>query len=119
MIPKGSIFIKDISSKFVVIYKRTNKQIRYAIDKDSIFQFINIEITKKNNKIEVYGCKKIKGKHISIIEWNAFSIYAVQNQFIINSFLEKHKPDFILLNELGIKGNNKLNLHDNYNIIEK
>jgi hypothetical protein len=72
-----------------------------------------------HNKIEVYGCKKIKGKHISIIEWNAFSIYAVQNQFIINSFLEKHKPDFILLNELGIKGNNKLNLHDNYNIIEK
>ena len=62
--------------------------------------------------------KKIQVNNISIIGWNACSIYTPSNQFIINNYLDKHKPDFVLLNELGIKGNYKYILHEDYNLID-
>ena len=71
-----------------------------------------------NRKVDDYGCREETGDNISIIVWNTFTIYTTSRQFILNSYLSKHKPDFVLLNEIGIKGDSALNLHEDYNIIE-
>jgi hypothetical protein len=39
------------------------------------------------------------------------TIFTVNNEFLINDYLEKYKPDFILINEVGERGKRESKLY--------
>ncbi len=107
--------------EYEIISTRNNNNITFAIKKETIDIFKKENVENKDIIKNKYG-HNIKyennNNNYKILGWNAVSIASSHNNFLLNNYLDIHKPDFILINEVGATKDKFMNgLNEEYNII--
>ena len=94
---------------------KSNNEI-YGVNKKSL-ELIKKEY-KLDEEIKEYGNKQLKGEFHNILDLNAVSLNVEHNKFLLNQYLEKHMPDFLMLNEPGKRKGDNIPLYEEYNLID-